>query len=31
VVPRMRGGVTSASELRRIADVAEKYNVPMIK
>jgi nitrite reductase [NAD(P)H] large subunit len=31
VIPRMRGGVTSASELRRIADVAEKYNVPMIK
>ena len=31
VVPRMRGGVTSPAELRRIADVAEKYNVPMIK
>jgi nitrite reductase (NADH) large subunit len=31
VVPRMRGGVTSAAELRRIADVAEKYNVPMVK
>ena len=31
VVPRMRGGVTSAKELRRIADVAEKYNVPMVK
>ncbi len=31
VVPRIRGGVTSAAELRRIADVAEKYNVPMIK
>jgi nitrite reductase (NADH) large subunit len=31
VVPRMRGGVTSARELRRIADVAEKYNVPMVK
>ena len=31
VVPRMRGGVTSPDELRRIADVAEKYNVPMIK
>ena len=28
VVPRMRGGVTSPAELRRIADVAEKYNVP---
>jgi nitrite reductase (NADH) large subunit len=31
VVPRMRGGVTSPSELRRIAEVAEKYNVPMVK
>ena len=31
VVPRMRGGVTSPAELRRIADVAEKYNVPMVK
>ena len=31
VVPRIRGGVTSARELRRIADVAEKYNVPMVK
>jgi nitrite reductase (NADH) large subunit len=31
VVPRMRGGVTSAKELRRIADVAEKYDVPMLK
>jgi nitrite reductase (NADH) large subunit len=31
VVPRIRGGVTSAAELRRIADVAEKYNVPMVK
>ncbi len=31
VVPRMRGGVTSPSELRRIADVAEKYRVPMVK
>jgi nitrite reductase (NADH) large subunit len=31
VVPRMRGGVTSAAELRRIADVADKYNVPMVK
>ena len=31
VVPRMRGGVTSPGELRRIADVAEKYNVPMVK
>jgi nitrite reductase (NADH) large subunit len=31
VVPRMRGGVTTPSELRRIADVADKYNVPMVK
>ncbi|GLV56737.1 nitrite reductase [NAD(P)H] [Dictyobacter sp. S3.2.2.5] len=31
VVPRMYGGVTSARELRRIADVAEKYQVPMVK
>ncbi|HZL56582.1 MAG TPA: nitrite reductase large subunit NirB [Bryobacteraceae bacterium] len=31
VVPRMRGGVTSPDELRRIADVADKYNIPMVK
>ncbi|HEY6340495.1 MAG TPA: nitrite reductase large subunit NirB [Bryobacteraceae bacterium] len=31
VVPRMRGGVTSPEELRRIADVAEKYRVRMVK
>ena len=31
VVPRMRGGVTTPSELRRIADVADKYKVPMVK
>ena len=31
VVPRMWGGVTNAAELRRIADVADKYNVPMVK
>ena len=31
VVPRMRGGVTTPDELRRIADVAEKYKVPMVK
>ncbi|MCI2808116.1 nitrite reductase large subunit NirB [Eoetvoesiella caeni] len=31
VVPRMWGGVTSAAELRRIADVADKYHVPMVK
>ncbi len=27
----MRGGVTTPQELRRIADVAEKYKVPMVK
>ena len=31
VVPRMRGGVVTPSELRRIADVAERYEVPMVK
>ncbi|OLN23928.1 nitrite reductase large subunit [Domibacillus antri] len=31
VVPRMYGGVTSAKDLRKIADVAEKYDVPLIK
>lgn len=31
VVPRMRGGVTSPDELRRIADVADKYAIPMVK
>ena len=31
VVPRMFGGVTNAAELRRIADVADKYQVPMVK
>jgi nitrite reductase (NADH) large subunit len=31
VVPRMRGGVTTPEQLRRIADVAEKYSVPMVK
>ncbi len=31
VVPRMYGGVTTAAELRRIADVAEKYKVPTVK
>ncbi|MFK4130820.1 nitrite reductase large subunit NirB [Pseudomonas luteola] len=31
VIPRMWGGVTSAAELRRIADVADKYKVPMVK
>ena len=31
VVPRMWGGVTSAKELRAIADAADKYDVPMVK
>ena len=31
VVPRMFGGVTTAGELRRIADVAERFEVKMIK
>ena len=31
VVPRIRGGVTSPAELRKIADVAEKYQVRMVK
>jgi len=31
VVPRMWGGVTSSAELRAIADVVDKYDVPMVK
>lgn len=31
VVPRTYGGVTSPEQLRRIADVAEKYNARMVK
>ncbi|MCL4493379.1 MAG: nitrite reductase large subunit NirB [Firmicutes bacterium] len=31
VVPRIYGGVTNSSQLRRIADIADKYHVPMIK
>jgi nitrite reductase (NADH) large subunit len=31
VVPQIKGGVTTPAQLRRIADVAEKYEVPMIK
>ena len=31
VVPRISGGVTDAAQLRRIADVADRYGVPMIK
>ncbi len=31
VVPEMPGGVCTSAELRRIADVAEKYRVPLMK
>jgi len=31
VVPRMWGGVTSPDQLRRIADVADKYQIPAMK
>lgn len=31
VVPRMYGGVTSPEQLRKIADVAEKYNAKLLK
>src|SRR5690606_6260811 len=31
VIPRIRGGVTRPDELRRIADVDERYNVRMVK
>ncbi|MEJ5913940.1 nitrite reductase large subunit NirB [Pseudokineococcus sp. 1T1Z-3] len=31
VVPQMKGGVTTPDQLRKIADVAEKYDVGMIK
>jgi nitrite reductase (NADH) large subunit len=31
VVPRMYGGVTTPAELRRIADVAERFDVPLVK
>lgn len=31
VVPRMYGGVTTPGQLRKIADVADKYAVPMVK
>lgn len=31
VVPRMYGGVTNPEQLRKIADVAEKYNVKLVK
>ena len=31
VIPRMWGGETSADELRRIADVVDKYAIPTVK
>ena len=31
VIPRIYGGVTSPTQLRRIADVADKHQVPMVK
>ena len=31
VVPQIPGGVASPAQLRRIADVAEKYHVPLVK
>ena len=31
VIPRMWGGATNSSELRRIADVVDKYQIPTVK
>lgn len=31
VVPRMYGGVTNSHDLRRIADVVDKYEIPLVK
>ncbi|MFC0270408.1 nitrite reductase large subunit NirB [Metabacillus herbersteinensis] len=31
VVPRMYGGVTNSKDLRRIADVVDKYEIPLVK
>ncbi|PLR85280.1 nitrite reductase large subunit NirB [Bacillus sp. V33-4] len=31
VVPRMYGGVTTAEDLQKIAEVARKYDVPLVK
>jgi len=31
VIPQIAGGVTNAAQLRRIADVADKYDIPMMK
>ncbi len=31
IVPRIWGGMTSHQELRALADIAEKFNVPTVK
>lgn len=31
VVPRMYGGVTNSHDLRKIADVVDKYEIPLVK
>ncbi|GED03108.1 NADPH-nitrite reductase [Bacillus atrophaeus] len=31
VVPRMYGGVTNSNDLRKIADVVDKYEIPLVK
>ena len=31
VVPQMKGGVTTPAQLKRIAEVAERYEVPLVK
>lgn len=31
VVPRMYGGVTNSNDLRKIADVVDKYDIPLVK
>ncbi|MFS0636599.1 nitrite reductase large subunit NirB [Mesobacillus foraminis] len=31
VVPRMYGGVTNSKDLRKIADVVDKYDIPLVK
>lgn len=31
VIPRVPGGVVTSEDLRRIADVADRYNIPMVK
>ncbi|MCL6571145.1 MAG: nitrite reductase large subunit NirB [Bacillus sp. (in: Bacteria)] len=31
VIPRMYGGVTTAADLKKIGEVAEKYTIPLVK